>query len=110
SVADVQDAGIDLLQRAERPVRRRLDRGQIRRDRLSGLRLRRTRHPDLSCGDGRGHGPEKPSPILIDFVGHYSFPPALLLDWIHRPGARCLTSWISQPLPSGSMNDTKLMS
>jgi hypothetical protein len=22
-----------------------------------------------------------------------------------RPGARCLTSWSSQPLPSGSLND-----
>src|SRR5215469_11812659 len=26
----------------------------------------------------------------------------------HRPGARGLISWINQPLPSGSLNETKL--
>src|SRR4030095_4567249 len=28
---------------------------------------------------------------------------------LHRPGAHCFTSWISQLLPSGSLNDTKLL-
>ena len=26
----------------------------------------------------------------------------------HRPGARVLTSWINQPLPSGSLNDANV--
>ena len=55
-VADVQDAGIDLLQRAERGVRPRLDRGQLR---LGGLRVRRADHAELGGRGGHGRGAEE---------------------------------------------------
>ena len=63
-VADVQDAGIDLLQRAERRVRSRLD----RRDLSPPVVLPRTDHPELSGGDGHRGGAKEAASILVDFV------------------------------------------
>ena len=48
SVSDVQDAGIDLLQRSERRVRPRLDRGQLA-GRPARLRVRGTDQPKLAA-------------------------------------------------------------
>ena len=48
-VADIQDAGIDLLQRGERRVRPRLDRGQL----LSALSCRIVHPQNRSCRAGR---------------------------------------------------------
>ena len=53
-IADIQDTGLDLLQRRERCVRAWLDFGQVRPLRLAGLRIRATGRGELERSKGDG--------------------------------------------------------
>jgi hypothetical protein len=68
-VADVEQAGVDPLQRRERRVRSRLDRGQRRRICLTGLRGRRAAHSKLCGGDRHDRGAKEAAATMVDFVG-----------------------------------------
>jgi hypothetical protein len=65
-ISDIQDAGIDLLQRAERRVRPRLDRSRIRGPCRAGLCVRQTAQHELSGGDAHRRGAKKAASILVD--------------------------------------------
>ena len=76
-VADIQDAGIDLLERAERRVRSRLDRGQPRSFGPAGLCVPQDRiMPSCAAATVMAAAPKKrrrcrliSSAILIVFIG-----------------------------------------
>jgi hypothetical protein len=71
SVADIQDAGIDLLQGSERGVCPRLDRRQLCRFCLAGLCIRRADHAELGGGDAQGRSAEKAAAMMVDVFGHF---------------------------------------
>jgi len=56
---NIQNAGIDLPQCAERRVRPRLNRGRICRVYLAGLCARRTDHEELGGSNGHDRVPKK---------------------------------------------------
>ena len=64
-VADIQEAGIDLLQRGEGRVRPGLDWLD-----LGGLGLRGADQAQLGGGDGHGGDAEQPATLVIDLFGH----------------------------------------
>jgi hypothetical protein len=64
-VSDIEDAGIDLLQRAEGRICSRLDRRDFC---LDPLCRSRTDHPELRGGDGHRGGAKEAASILVDFV------------------------------------------
>ena len=69
-VADVQDAGVDLLQRAERRVCPRLALGQAHGLRLYGLCFRGINHAE-SCGGGcHDRGADKAAAGTVKLFGH----------------------------------------
>ena len=75
-VADIQDAGIDLLQRAERDVRPRLDRGQLR---LGGLCVGRSRACRAeSAAAVMAAAPMKMAAMQVDFSAMLVFMVSLL--------------------------------
>jgi hypothetical protein len=62
-VADVEDAGVDLLQRAERGIRSRLECGQLW---LLRLGMQRADRPELSGGNHQAHGAEEAATMMVD--------------------------------------------
>jgi hypothetical protein len=70
SVSNTQEAGIDLLQRAERCVRPRLNCGHIWWGRFSGLRFYRTEDAELGGGNGHGRIAQKVAAVIVDFFRH----------------------------------------
>jgi hypothetical protein len=69
-VTDVEDAGVDLLQRRERGVRSRLDRRQRRRSCPADLRVRRRHKAELSGDDGAGCSTDQAAPLVVEVVRH----------------------------------------
>ena len=75
-ISDIQDAGIDLLQRRKRGVRARLDHGNARRFCLPGLGFGGSDAPELH-GSYRDHCSAQKAPtILVDVFGHCTLQPA----------------------------------
>jgi hypothetical protein len=70
-ITDIEQAGIDLLQRAERGVRARLDLGQFGRFCLADLRIRRTAQGELGGCEGHRGGAEKAAAVLVDVFGSF---------------------------------------
>jgi hypothetical protein len=65
-IADIEDPGIDLLERSERSVRSTLDRRQTRRFRL---RRRRARQTELGDGGAERRGAEQAAAVMVDLFG-----------------------------------------
>jgi hypothetical protein len=69
-LTDIEQAGIDLLQRAERGGSR-LNSGQLLRICLDSLYIGRTNHAELGRGKGHGRSPEKAAALMIDVFGYF---------------------------------------
>jgi hypothetical protein len=67
-ISNIEDTGIDLLQRGKRRIGSGSNCCQPRRFGLAGLRLCRADHTKLGRGGGHGCGPEEPASIFIDFI------------------------------------------
>jgi hypothetical protein len=68
-VPDSENAGIDLFHRGERRVRSWLDRGQIHRFCVDGLRIRSADGAELGGGDRHGCGAKKAAALPVDCLG-----------------------------------------
>ena len=66
-VADIQGAGVDLLQRGKRRIRARLDRGKLCQFYLAGLCVRRPDQAELGGGNGHGGGAKEPAAAWFIF-------------------------------------------
>ena len=71
-IADIQDAGVDLLQRAKRRIHPGLDRVH-----LAGLRVRGAADPEPGGGNGERRVAQNAAATVVDFCGHGSS-----LNWI----------------------------
>ena len=67
-VSDIEEAGVDLLQRAKRRVRSRLDRAQLRR---FCSRCRGTDHAELGGSKGHRRSAKKAAAMLVDLFGRF---------------------------------------
>jgi len=65
-IANIQQAGIDLLQRAERRIRSRLDRRHGCSSCVARQRVRGTDHAELRGGQRHGRGTQKSAPRLVE--------------------------------------------
>jgi hypothetical protein len=68
--ADIQGAGIDLFQWAERGIRARLDRRNARLSHLVGLRIGTTDGSELGGSDRHGGSSQKAPAMVVDFCTH----------------------------------------
>src|SRR5262249_40436416 len=66
-VSNVQDTGIDLLERSERSIRSRLDRRQLYLSCRAGLRLSRTDYAELSGRRGHSSGTNEVTSMPVYF-------------------------------------------
>src|SRR5262245_51077633 len=73
-IANVQNSGIDLLQRAERLVPSRFDRRHSCRFSLARLCGGRTDHAELGGRNRHYYGGKKAATIMVDYFGHFSAP------------------------------------
>ena len=69
-VADIQDTGVDLLQRAERRVRPRLDPRDIHRLGGGGLCVRAAAQGELSRRQGHSSSTTEAAAIAVDVLRH----------------------------------------
>jgi hypothetical protein len=80
-ISDVEHAGIDLLERAERRVRSRLDRGRINRADPARLRARRTGDAEPGERNGHGRGTQEAAAMMVDVFGQFG--------WTHQASPSC---------------------
>ena len=86
-VSDIQDAGIDLLERCERRMRPRFGHAQCHRFGLAGLRSRGIAHGEPGRGNGHGRGAKKAAAIIVDVLDIRIFSILNLcglMDWSRR--------------------------
>src|ERR1700676_2942539 len=69
SIADIENAGIDLFQTAERRIRPWLD----RRQRFCGAGFCKSDQAELRGSKGRGHRSEEAAAMRINFFEHLFF-------------------------------------
>src|SRR6266478_7917764 len=90
STSHIQEAGIDLLDGAERGVRPRLGRGHFGLSCLAGLCASGADHAERGGSNGRSRGAQESAAMMVDVFGHLSAP--VRIKWMApcgRPRRPC---------------------